>query len=412
MKKIEAFVFCVLISAVFFSCTTLKDSDRGFSLVPERMHQELLDSTVVSTGNNYRMKKVLEKMKSGEDVYVAALGGSVTEGLYLATYKNGYAYQFYRKLQSRFTDNGGANMHFVCAGLGGTPSIIGLIRYYKDIVQSLGHVPDLLVLEFSVNDDGSSINARAFEQLIRQALSADPETAVIALYSASINGNKSSLMIPIASHYDIPQVNVLELYERGISGGIFTKGKYFIDHVHPKREGHNLQAECLVNVISKISLENMDPQIAIPAEYHEKNPLDNFCTVGKDNQEIKIEPGSFSEVDPVTQTMKSTGKGDFPENWRHVSGNDAFVMDVVCKNLVVAFKIPTLDLSLTYGDADVFVDGKKVATMKASYWNGWLHCEYAVVIDDEKSSPHHVEIKMADGHSSRFFTILAIGYNK
>ena len=108
MKKIEAFVFCVLISAVFFSCTTLKDSDRGFSLVPENMHQELLDSTVVSTGNNYRMKKVLEKMKSGEDVYVAALGGSVTEGLYLATYKNGYAYQFYRKLQSRFTDNSAA----------------------------------------------------------------------------------------------------------------------------------------------------------------------------------------------------------------------------------------------------------------------------------------------------------------
>ena len=61
-------------------------------------YQKMVEKTIVSTGNNARMKKVLAKIRAGEKVYVTALGGSVTEGAGPAKFTDGYAYQFFRLL--------------------------------------------------------------------------------------------------------------------------------------------------------------------------------------------------------------------------------------------------------------------------------------------------------------------------
>ena len=55
---------------------------------------QMLDDALVSTGNNARLKKVLEKAKSGETVNVALLGGSITEGGGASENAKGYAYLF------------------------------------------------------------------------------------------------------------------------------------------------------------------------------------------------------------------------------------------------------------------------------------------------------------------------------
>ena len=43
-------------------------------------YQKLLDKSLLSKGNNARLKAVISKMEKGEEVYIACLGGSVTEG--------------------------------------------------------------------------------------------------------------------------------------------------------------------------------------------------------------------------------------------------------------------------------------------------------------------------------------------
>ena len=48
--------------------------------INENDYQQMVEKTLVSTGNNARMKKVLAKIRAGEKVYIATLGGSVTEG--------------------------------------------------------------------------------------------------------------------------------------------------------------------------------------------------------------------------------------------------------------------------------------------------------------------------------------------
>lgn len=58
---------------------------------PEELYADMVSKSLMYEGNTYRLKKVLEKLRNGEDVYVAALGGSVTEGAGATSNDKGYA---------------------------------------------------------------------------------------------------------------------------------------------------------------------------------------------------------------------------------------------------------------------------------------------------------------------------------
>ena len=210
-------------------------------------YEKILEESIVSKGNNYRLKTVIEKMKKGQKVWVAALGGSVTEGAGPANFTDGYAYQFFRALKDNFTPDEGKNFNFNNAGLSGTSSILGLVRYDSDVTEICGRSPDLLIIEFAVNDDGSESTQIAFEGIVRKVLLANPETAIIALYSAADYGNTMAQKKPVADYYSIPQVNMLKSVKESIDKKLFTHDEYFTDNVHPTLEGHQLVTACLIN---------------------------------------------------------------------------------------------------------------------------------------------------------------------
>ena len=386
-------------------------SDKPFGIAETR-YAELLDMSLVSTGNTYRLKKVIEKLRAGENVYIAALGGSVTEGAGPSSYKDGYAYQFNKKIKAAYTTNNGANVYFDGAGLSGTPSQLGLVRYQSDVVEVLGQAPDLLIIEFAVNDDGSDLSTRAFEALVRNALEANNECAVIALYSAATYGNSANAKKPVAEFYNIPQVNVLPVVQRAVSANDFKKEAYYTDTVHPTKSGHEFQADCLMNLIAKTDASPEDEPVAIPDSWCKPKPLTNFTRILGDDSNVKITAGDFNSKDDYTQSIKKTGKANFPANWHHASGNDSFVMKINCKALIFTYKEQGSWLSEKFGKADVFVDGKKVATYDGGKAGGWCNCVPVYIIDEEKASDHTVEIKMADGDENKGFTIVAMGYSK
>ena len=75
------------------SDTPKEPSTNGLG-ISDSKYEEIIKKSLVTTGNNQLVKKVLAKMRAGEEVVVAAIGGSVTEGAGPATYTQGYAYQF------------------------------------------------------------------------------------------------------------------------------------------------------------------------------------------------------------------------------------------------------------------------------------------------------------------------------
>ena len=82
-----------------------------------------------------------------------------------------------------FGKNGGDNIHFIKAGVGGTPSELGMIRYDRDVLRDGKVNPDIVVVEFAVNDEGDETKGVCYESLILNILSAENKPAVVLLFS-------------------------------------------------------------------------------------------------------------------------------------------------------------------------------------------------------------------------------------
>ena len=77
-------------------------------------------------------------------------------------------------------------MKFIKAGVGGTPSELGMIRFDRDVLRD-GQQPDIVVIEFAVNDEGDETKGDCYESLVRKVLNLPWKPAVILLFSVFAN---------------------------------------------------------------------------------------------------------------------------------------------------------------------------------------------------------------------------------
>lgn len=68
------------------------------------------------------------------------------------------------------------------AGVGGTPSELGMIRFDRDVLRG-EEQPDLVVIEFAVNDEGDETKGDCYESLVRKVLNLPWKPAVVLLFS-------------------------------------------------------------------------------------------------------------------------------------------------------------------------------------------------------------------------------------
>lgn len=378
--------------------------------ISDSKYEEIIKKSLVTTGNNALVKKVLAKMKSGEEVILAAIGGSITEGAGPADFHQGYAYQFKDLFIQKYavdTDK----VKFIPAGIGGTPSAMGAVRYQKDIVDTAGRSPDLLIVEFAVNDWLECTNTRGIEYIVRTALEAG--TAVIMLYAAATYTNQQGQIAPVADFYSLPQVSI----SNALAGSGVNQEKdskvYYSDYVHPTRYGHTFMARCLMNLIDEIDVRPQDATYVLPDRYKNENAFKSFTAIYADTKDenVSIKSGSFSKKDDAIQGYAHGGKC-FVDNWYNSpstgSGTaEPFKMSLKCKSLIMVYKNANND---SFGKADVFIDGKLYKTYAGHEEGGWNNCMVVMIIDETEPRQHTVEIKMAQDNQDKSFTILAFGY--
>ncbi len=193
----------------------------------------------------------------GREIKVAYLGGSITAA-------PGWRVKSLEGFQKRFP---GVKWKEIHAAIGGTGSDLGVFRVGQD---ALAHEPDLLFVEFAVNDGGSDPVQihRAMEGIVRQTWAADPETDIIFVYTVSepfladLKAGKcsrsASAMEEIADHYAIPSMHFGVEVQKQLDSGMIFKGEapakdakpdpaapmvFSTDGVHPLTEtGHVLYA--------------------------------------------------------------------------------------------------------------------------------------------------------------------------
>lgn len=386
-------------------------------------YNSMISKSLLNIGNNRRIKAAIDKAKKGEDVTIAYIGGSITQGAGAKPiHTQCYAYRSYVKFKEMFGKNGGENVHFIKAGVGGTPSELGMIRYDRDILRDGTVKPDIVIVEFAVNDEGDETKGICYESLVLNILSAENNPAVVLLFSVFANDwNLQERLSPVGRLYDLPMVSlsdaVVEQFKLSKDeGNIITKRQFFYDIYHPTNDGHSIMADCLTHLSTqseKAALSENDISL-------DKEPAIGNCFVGvhlidaKDNAcSAVIEPGSFKERDEELQFVEMDcnpmGTAQFPYNWMYTpkSGDESFNLTVNSRSLILVFKDSG---RRDFGKADVYVDGKLVLTVNPQL-AGWTHCNTAIVYQEESCKEHHVEIKMAEDSRDKYFTILGFGYN-
>ena len=251
----------------------------------------LFASTLCNAEDTYPLRDAVEchprsglpnlfaKIQAGETIKVGYLGGSITAAA-------GWRIQSREWLARTYPD---ASFEEIHAAIGGTGSDLGVFRLGNDVLR---HRPDLLFVEFAVND-GSAAPERihkAMEGIVRQTWQADPATDICFVYTLSepmlpdLKAGKmpraASAMEELADHYAIASIHfgveVVRLLESGEL--IFKAPKpadlasakpmvFSSDGVHPHDlTGHKVYSEAIARCWPAIEAASGDAAAHVPGE--------------------------------------------------------------------------------------------------------------------------------------------------
>ncbi len=386
-------------------------------------YKEMVAKSTIQMGNTCRIAKLIKKAKAGEDVTIAYIGGSITQGAGATPINTEcYAWKSFCGIKALLGD--GENIHYVKAGVGGTPSEFGMIRFDRDVLRDGKVSPDLVVIEFAVNDEGDETKGDCYESLVRKSLALPGEPAVLLLFSVFADDyNLQERLIPVGKRYDLPMVSVKDavvpqFYDR--ENRIMTKGQYFYDCFHPTNLGHTVMADCIIQLVQRVMDAEetdtaYDPRMAdAPAI---GNTFDEvLCMDKKDHTDLaQIEAGGFTFTDTELQSVEMDLDLDvtpeFPYNWMYdgaQGSQGSFMMEVDCKALVVIMKDSGEQDAAV---AKAYVDGEFVRDLDP-YVNRWCHCNPLILIQEKESGHHRVEIRVEEEGERRKFTILGFGVVK
>jgi GDSL-like Lipase/Acylhydrolase family len=214
--------------------------------------------SLVSEGNTSRLKAVFEKARRGEPITVAAVGGSITAGgTQTRDPANRYIQQIARWFEIHFPNS---KISFVNAGIGGTNSFYGAMRLQRDV---LSKHPDLVIVEWAVNNQSGKDFAESYEGVLRQLLRASGDIAVIELFFMHKDGENAQMWQEILGrHYQLPMVSFRDAWWPEFASGRAQWDDLYADVVHPKDAGHLLAARLLRAFLEKTRL---DPSASVPA---------------------------------------------------------------------------------------------------------------------------------------------------
>ncbi|QEN03437.1 SGNH/GDSL hydrolase family protein [Thiospirochaeta perfilievii] len=389
-------------------------------------YKKMIERSLVSMGNPSRLIDVINRAKAGEDVTVSYIGGSITQGAGAIPINSScYPYQSYLGFKTRFGKND--NVKYIKAGVGGTPSELGMIRFDRDVIRDK-QFPDIVVVEFAVNDYGDETKGDCYESLVRKILMLPNNPAVILLFSVFANDeNLQTRLAPVGELYNLPMVSILDavtpqfkLTEK--DGRVLNKNQFFYDIYHPQNIGHKIMSDCIINLFDKINNLNESNKTKTAdntLELLKQDPaigktFENVKLLDRKNSYIKsnITYGGFSGTDKVLQSVEMDDKLEpvpqFPYNWMYEGDKNksSFKMTISCKALLLVFK----DSGETdVAKAKVFVNDNYILTADP-HENGWVHCNPIIIINEKTSKEYNVEICIVDGDEDKKFTILGFGY--
>lgn len=365
----------------------------------EDFHEAMINRSVLSAGNNYRLKQAAEKLKNNEKTNICYLGGSITEGVG-GTPATCWAKLSFDKICERY-DN--TSSEYFNKGLSGTPSILGNIRAERDI---LANDPDIVFIEFAVNDGQDALHKESYESLVRTLLTKS-DAAVILVINRLENGYTCQQhMSQIGEHYGLPVISVNDAITPEFDEGRMTWKDYSNDGSHPNEYGHSLVAEMVDRLFEVTDSAETDE----PAEINETPIFGagyvDMTLVTPGNSEAEgfelIETGAFTETN-------ATVSGGFKTAFANTGSGESMKLKVTANSFFIVYK---RNKSGDMGSIDVYLNGSKLTTVNANDSGGWGDPYSAQIIKFSSVKDMEIEIKMSEGSEEKPFEIVGFGFSR
>ena len=268
------------------------------------------------------------------------------------------------------------------------------------LFRSLNKNPDVIFLEFSVNDHPEEIYKKSFEALVKKCLSQSNEPAVIILINRAKGGySMQEQMAEVGKNYNVPIISMDTALTNAFSSGLLATGDYFSDEYHPHTAGNALISDSISYYYRQaMKTVNKTDNYKIPSTTVYGDEYSTTSTVPL-SELTKLNFGSF-KVD--------NGNKRFPYGFTFEknSSNAPMTFTTKGKGIFITFKS---NQNSSLGNLLVTVDGK-TSTIKGNRNYAWGGPDADIAYIQNDTGELNVSIKMES--SSTDFTIYGIGVIK
>jgi hypothetical protein len=227
-------------AALLLGCC-LFDPAKVLASAADPLTREIVARSQLSAGKPGRLAKVFAKARRGEPITLGVIGGSITVGAFASHPDRSYAGRLLAWWREQFPK---CEIRLINAGVGGTGSMYGALRAGRDLLSGM---PDLVVVEFAVNDNWT--DGEAYEGLIRQILAQPNQPAIMLLFMMwERGGNDQEMQARVGAHYGLPMVSFRDALWPEIAAGRLKWSDYIVDIVHPNDAGHAAAARFLTTM--------------------------------------------------------------------------------------------------------------------------------------------------------------------
>lgn len=382
-------------------------NESSASGTPYTLGGELTDEMVKESryneGNKVRLAKAIKKLQANEEVTVAYIGGSITQGI-SAGEDMCYARLTTNWLEEKFP---GAKINYVNAGIGATGSVCGMARADTDIIEKN---PDLVFVEFSVNDttENTELNKEAYAALLRKLWASPTSPAIVTIAMTQENGTSfQEYHGEIIKMFDLPMISYKNTILKTIENGDIVWDDISNDNIHPNVPGHALLSDLITNYLQSViddvdNINGDESNFEVDSELGNKYLGYKFLTIY--NYEPKT-PGCFAKLDAGSNKfgaqwyVKRTG-GQFTDEDAiefEFEGTEAAVM---------------LGKVTKYGaKCDIFVDGELATTIDTALTKKITsYTDFDVVATGLSAGKHTLKIAPKSQEPHGMVYIAAVAY--
>lgn len=351
--------------------------------------EHLRNTGLVNRGCWSRLKDCMKRAEKGENLTIAFLGGSITQGSAASSDENCYAWLTWKWWCKKFPR---ASISYINAGIGGTDSLFGGARVQGDV---LSKAPDVVFVDFTVNDPATDFYQETFEGLLRCIYYQEGKPAVVILNNVFYDTGVSAQEYhnEVAARYEIPCISARESIYQKICQGNYRGLELTVDFLHPNDLGHRLLAEELTGVLEYVWEERDQPE--------EEKTAPGPLTANAYQNVVRYQAWNSTPLLEGFQADERPKEGyydHFKMGWigRKIGARITFW--IRCSNLAIQYRKAVRH---PVPKARVLVDGEERITLDGNFEENWGDCLYLQpILHHGENCLHEVIIEITEAPES------------